>query len=155
MPASVRAAVVLMLTAAGIQLVMVLVFILTDREHRVREEFLKDHADLQPHVARTYADVVSFTSLTFGALVLSFSVVVAILVARGVQWARIVAWVLAGLTISGLPLTLVTDHSADGRSAASVEGVLSLATAYLLIVGGRGGFFHPQPHLPAGLRYQP
>ena len=134
-PPSVVTAVRLMLLRSAIGVVSLIALFAT------KDDLKQRILDRTPDASDSTVNAALTVSAGFGLVVLIFYVFLAFQVRKGVNWARIVTWVIAGLGILG---TLVGFGQPDpplSRILGIVVGLIDVAVVVLLARGDSNRFF--------------
>jgi len=94
--------------------------------------------DAQINAGATFGIVV-------GIVVLALYVLLALQVRKGKNWARVVTWVLAGLGVLGVLVTLAGPGTAANKLVGLVSGVLDVGVIVLLASAASNAFFARRP----------
>ena len=70
-------------------------------------------------------------------------------VGKGRNWARIVTWVIAGLSLLSFVSTAVGDNPGLSKALGAVGALLDLGIIVLLAMGPSNEYFRRQPAFPA------
>jgi len=102
-----------------------------------------------PSLTKAQIDTAVTVGVAFGVILgivfIVLYVVLALQVAKGKNWARITAFVLAGLGILGAVLSLLQPATALSRVASLIAGLLDAAIIVLLARRPSGDYFRTTP----------
>jgi hypothetical protein len=119
-------AVRLMVLRAAIGLVSIVVLFVT------RDELKKRILERTPTASDSSINTALAVGAVVGIVILVFYLVLARLVRKGVNWARIVTWVIAGLGILGAVTTFTQPEPPLSRVLGIVVGIIDIAIVVLL-----------------------
>ena len=134
-PPAVRNAVWLMLARVTISVAAIIVLITT------RGTFRRRYLEHNPDASKSAVNTALTSGIVFGIVVLLFYAFLALQVWRGVSWARIVTWVIAGLGILGALLSLDQPDTTASRVLGSISGLLDVAVVVLLALPESNRYF--------------
>jgi uncharacterized membrane protein (DUF485 family) len=142
-PTTIRVAVGLMLLRCLFGIASIIVLFAT--KDSVKRSVAKDnHGYTTQHINNVVNGLV--VGITVIAVIfLVFYAVLALLVSKGKQWARIVTWVFGGFGVLSLLASFGEDVSTGNHVVSALTGVDDIAIIILLIVGGKSGFFRRKP----------
>lgn len=136
-PPAVRNAVWLMLIRVAISIAAIIVLIAT------RGTFRRKYLEENPHASRSDVNAALTSGVVIGIIILIFYAFLALQVRRGVNWARIVTWIIAGLGILGALLSLNQPDTVPSRVLGGISGVLDVGVVALLAFPESNRYFRP------------
>ena len=138
-PSSVRNAVTLMYVRAALGVVGIVILLAT------KDTLKKDLLKKNPTADAAKLDSLFNTAIAAGivgaVVFLVLYVLLAMQVAKGKQWARIVTLVLAALGVLSMLVSFASTMPALSHVISVVSGLLDLAILVLLLTGGSGAYF--------------
>jgi uncharacterized membrane protein len=135
-PAPVRTAVRLMLLRSAIGVISLIVTFAT------KNELKKRILEKTPDATNTTVNTAIGVAAGFGIVILVFYVFLAFRVRKGVKWARVVTWIIAGLGILGTLLNFGQPDPPLSRALGVVVGLIDVAVVILLATGASNRFFN-------------
>jgi|tagenome__1003787_1003787.scaffolds.fasta_scaffold20963840_4 hypothetical protein len=138
-PSSVRNAVTLMYVRAALGVVGIIVVLAT------KDTLKKDLLKKNPTADAAKLDSLFNTAITAGivgaVVFLVLYVLLAMQVAKGKQWARIVTLILAGLGVLSMLVSFASTVPTLSHVVSIIAGLIDLAIFVLLLTGGSGAYF--------------
>ena len=141
-PNAVRNAVLLMYIRAGLGVLAIIVTLAT--KNSLHSVIRDQHPDYSPERVNQLANNAVTASVVIGIVFLVLYVLLAIQVARGRNWARVVTWVVSGLGVLGL-LSVFGESSAASKIVGVVSGLLAVAVIVLLAMAPSNEYFAAGP----------
>jgi hypothetical protein len=138
-PSSVRNAVTLMYVRAALGLVGIVVLLAT--KDTLKKELLKKNPTADAAKLDSLFNTAIAAGIVGAVVFLVLYVLLAMQVAKGKQWARIVTLILAGLGVLSLLLAFASTAPALSHVVSIVSGLIDLAILVLLLTGGSGAYF--------------
>jgi hypothetical protein len=141
-PSTVRNAVLLMYVRAGLGVLSIIAVLATKNSLRnsIRDQHPEYNADKLDRLVNNAVTA----SVIIGIAFLVLYVLLAIQVARGRNWARIVTWVVSALGVIGL-LGVFSESSAASKILGVVSGLLAIAIIILLAMAPSNQYFAAGP----------
>jgi hypothetical protein len=137
-PPPVVNAVRLMVLRAGIGLISIVVLLLT------RDDFKKRILERTPTASDATIDTALWVGVGVGVVILVFYLLLARLVRQGVNWARVVTWVIAGLGILGAVTGFSQPAPPASRILTVVGGIIDIVIVVLLVQRPSHEYFRDQ-----------
>ena len=141
-PSTVRNAVLLMYIRSGLGVLGVIITLAT--KSSLRSTIRDQHPEYSTEkLDRLVNDAVT-AGVILGIFFLVLYVLLAIQVARGRNWARIVTWVISALGVIGL-LGILGESSAASKILGVLSGLLAIAIIILLAMAPSNAYFAAGP----------
>ena len=134
-PRPVVNAVRLMVVRAAIGLVSIIVLFAT------KDDLKKRILEKTPNATDSTINTALTVGAVAGILILIFYLFLARLVRQGINWARIVTWVIAGLGILGAVTTFTQPEPPLSRILGLIVGIIDVAIVVLLVQGPSNSYF--------------
>jgi hypothetical protein len=141
-PSTVRNAVLLMYIRAGLGALGIIVVVAT--KNSLRNAIRDQHPEYTADKLDRLANNAVTAGIIIGIVFLVLYVLLAIQVARGRNWARIVTWVISALGVIGL-LGVLGESSAASKILGVVSGLLAIAIIILLAMAPSNQYFAAGP----------
>lgn len=145
-PASVLNAVKLMYVRAGLGILAVLLAF-TQRD-AIEEIVREQNPGFDSGEIDNAVTAALIVTVVVGAIFLVLYIVLARQVGRGRNWARIVTWVIAGLSLLSFVSTLAGDNPGLSKALGAIGAVLDIAIIALLLQKPSNDYFRKQPAFP-------
>jgi hypothetical protein len=141
-PSTVRNAVLLMYVRAGLGVLSIIAVLAT--KNSLRNSIRDQHSEYNADKLDRLVNNAVTASVIIGIAFLVLYVLLAIQVARGRNWARIVTWVVSALGVIGL-LGVFSESSAASKILGVVSGLLAIAIIILLAMAPSNQYFAAGP----------
>jgi hypothetical protein len=141
-PSTVRNAVLLMYIRAGLGVLGIIVVLAT--KNSLRNEIRDQHPEYDADKLDRLTHNAVHASVIIGIVFLVLYVLLAIQVARGRNWARIVTWVISALGVIGL-LSVLGESSAASKIIGVFSGLLAIGIIILLALAPSNEYFAAGP----------
>ena len=146
-PSTVLNAVKLMYARAGLGILSVLL-VFTQRD-AIEDIVREQNPDFDANKVDDAVTAALVVTVLIGAVFLVLYLVLARQVGKGRNWARIVTWVIAGLSLLSFVSTAVGDNPGLSKALGAVGALLDLGIIVLLAMGPSNEYFRRQPAFPA------
>lgn len=137
-PGTVRNAVILMYARAALGLISI--FVLLATKSPLKTAIHKDNPNYDASKLDNIVNAAVISGLVVGIIFLVLYVLLAVQVAKGKNWARIVTWVISGLGVLSI-FGVISNSTGLTKVVDIVSGLLAIAIIVLLAMGPSNQYF--------------